>query len=116
MSMEIRIVKDSISLEALKAMAEGSFLDFVKAVVDIRREIIAIGGELHSDAEAVLIQDGSVQTDLWGINLFPDKPREQMIEFTSLINIRPREGNKNMEIQSDEIRNKIRDIVGKLIQ
>jgi hypothetical protein len=99
----------------MKQMAEGSFLDFVKAVVDIQKGIMAVGGELHADAEAILIQDGSAQQDLWGINIFLDKPQEQMIEFTSLINIRPREGNKSMEIQNDEVRNKIKRIIDKLI-
>lgn len=113
--MEIRIVRDKISNDELKTIAEGSFLDFVKAVVDIQKGLMAVGGELHADAEAVLLQHGSRQQDLWGINIFPDKPREQMIEFTSLINIRPRESNKSMEILSDEIRNKIRGIVQKLV-
>ncbi|MDP3740836.1 MAG: DUF5674 family protein, partial [bacterium] len=98
------IVRDHVSIDVLKKMAEGSFLDFVKAVVDIRRGIAAFGGEMHADAETELLKDGSTQDDLWGINLFPDKPIEQMIEFTSLINIRPRADNNSMEIQSDEVR------------
>ncbi|MDP3741306.1 MAG: DUF5674 family protein [bacterium] len=110
------IVRDHVSIDVLKKMAEGSFLDFVKAVVDIKREVVAIGGEMHADAEAELLQDGSVQDDLWGINLFPDKPFEQVIEFTSLINIRPRADNKSMEIQNDEVRGKIKRIVSKLLQ
>ena len=96
-------------------MAEGSFLDFVKAVVDIRREVIAVGGDMHADAEEELLKDGSSQSDLWGINIFPGKPQEQVVEFSSLINIRPRDGNRTMEIQSDEVRNKIREIISKLI-
>ncbi|OGF20945.1 hypothetical protein A2Y83_00795 [Candidatus Falkowbacteria bacterium RBG_13_39_14] len=54
------IIRDKISLEELKKMAEESFGDFVKVVVDIDRKMMAIGGELHADGEALLLKDGSV--------------------------------------------------------
>ncbi|MDP3993484.1 MAG: DUF5674 family protein [Candidatus Doudnabacteria bacterium] len=113
--MEIRIIREKVSTDELKKMTEESFLDFVKAVVDVKRGLLALGGELHSDAEALLLQDSSNQQDLWGINIFPEKPEQERIEFTSLINIRPREGNKSMEVQSEEIRRKIKEIVNRLV-
>lgn len=112
---EIKIVKDNISLAELAEMAQAGFLDFVKGVVDLERQTIAFGGDMHADEEKVLLEDGSNQKNLWGFNIYPAKPREQMLEYTSLINIRPRQGNRKMEIESGEIRNKVNDIVNKIV-
>jgi Protein of unknown function (DUF5674) len=85
----------------------------IKIVVDIRRRILAGGGEMHSDCESVLLEDGSEQDDLWGANWFPF---EQRIAFESLINIRPRLGNRNILIQNEELRKQVevvtREIIG----
>lgn len=85
----------------------------IKIVVDIRRRVLAGGGEMHSDCESVLLDDGSEQDDLWGANWYPS---EQEIVFESLINIRPRLGNRNVLIQSEELRQQVesvtRDILG----
>lgn len=113
--MEIKIITDKISLAEVKRLAEQDFGEMVKAVVDIEKGVMAIGGEWHSDAEQVLLESGSDQTNLWGINLFPAEPPEQMIEFTSLINIRPKDGNRTMVVEIPEIKEKIYQIVNKLI-
>lgn len=84
----------------------------VKIVVDIRRRTLAGGGEMHADCEALLLAQGSEQDDLWGANWYPD---EQQIEFESLINIRPRLGNRSMVIQSDDIRRKVLEITQELL-
>jgi len=84
----------------------------VKIVVDIRRRILAGGGEMHADCEALLLTEGSEQDDLWGANWYPS---EQQIEFESLINIRPRLGNRSMVIQSDDIRRKVSEITQELL-
>ena len=85
----------------------------VKIVVDIRRRMLAGGGEMHADCEALLLADGSEQDDLWGANWYP---AEQRIEFESLINIRPRLGNRSILIQNDDIRRQVaaitRDMLG----
>lgn len=87
-----------------------SFL--IKIVVDIRRRILAGGGEMHADCEAALLAAGSEQDDLWGANWYP---AEQQIEFESLINIRPRLGNRSIIIQSDDLRNKMAVITHELL-
>jgi hypothetical protein len=79
----------------------------IKIVVDIRRRILAGGGEMHSDCESVLLDNGSEQDDLWGANWYP---AEQRIEFESLINIRPRLGNRNIVIQDEDLRQKVESI------
>ncbi|MDP3900098.1 MAG: DUF5674 family protein [bacterium] len=114
--MEIKIVKAQISLAEVKKMAAESFGDMVKAVVDIEKEIMAVGGEMHADAEALLLADGSKQSDLWGINIYPDLPSDERIEYESLINIRLQQQNKSMSVENEKIREKIKIIVDKLIK
>ncbi len=113
--MEIRIIKDTISKEELKKIAENQFGDLVKAVVDVKKEIIAIGGELHADEEAILLEQGSQQEDLWGINLYPNKSDNGLVEFDSMINVRPAQENRSRGVESLDIQRKIRDIVNRLI-
>ena len=84
----------------------------IKIVVDVRRYILAGGGEMHADCEAVLLELGSEQDDLWGANWYPV---EQQIEFESLINIRPRLGNRSIIIQSEQLRQKVATIVQELL-
>ena len=85
----------------------------VKIVVDTRRRVLAGGGEMRADCELLLLAEGSEQDDLWGANWYPD---EQRIEFESLINIRPRLGNRSILIQNDDIRRQVaaitRDLLG----
>jgi hypothetical protein len=84
----------------------------IKIVVDIRRRVLSGGGEMHSDCESVLLEDGSEQDDLWGANWYP---AEQRIEFESLINIRPRLGNRNVLIQDVNIRGQVESITRELL-
>ncbi len=111
----MKIIEEKISVSELKKIAENSFGDFVKAVVDIEREIMVIDAELHSDEEALLLQEGSIQNDLWGINIYPFNEADKMIEFDSMINIRPRQGNRSRGVEDSEIRNKILNIIKKNI-
>ena len=84
----------------------------IKIVVDIRRRVLAGGGEMHSDCESVLLDDGSEQDDLWGANWFP---AEQEIVFESLINIRPRLGNRSILIQSEELRQQVETVTVEIL-
>jgi len=84
----------------------------IKIVVDIRRRILSGGGEMHSDCESVLLDDGSEQDDLWGANWYP---AEQEIVFESLINIRPRLGNRSILIQSEELRQQVESIAVRIL-
>ncbi len=111
----MKLVEEKISITDLNELAEEYFGDFVKAVVDIEREVAVFGGELHSDEEALLLQNGSVQKDLWGINIYPVLPRENWIEFDSMINIRPRENNRSRGIENLVIQKKIIEIINKLV-
>jgi len=112
--MEIRVVRSTVSRVELTEFAKQQFGDMTKAVVDVEQGIMAIGGELHSDEEAVLLDQGSVQRHLWGINLYPGKPLGEWIEFDSMINVRPSGGNRSRSVESSDIREAITRIVNQL--
>ena len=114
--MGIEVVHAVISRSRLRDIAAGQFGDFVKAVVDVERELMAIGGDLHADEEAALTDGGSVQQNLWGINLYPALPNDQWVEFDSMNNVRPSAGNRSRDVEDAAIRDRILVIVGKLVQ
>jgi hypothetical protein len=114
---EIELVTDPVTVGHLRALAEDLFGDFVKAVVDLERGVMAIGGELHADEEAVLLDDGAAQPNLWGINLYPSAyPGEDWIEFDSMINVRPRQANQTRGVEAPERRRAIAATVDRLVQ
>lgn len=113
--MKIEIIRTPISKENLNKAAKELFGDFVKAVVDIQRNIMAIGGELHADEERMLMEDGSRQEDVWGINLWVEKGADDWIEFNSMINMRPSQGNRTRGIDDEAIKVKIRAVVKQLV-
>lgn len=113
--MPIRILRDSISISEIEALARERFGDMVKMVVDIATDTIAVGGDMHADEEAVLIEQGSAQDQLWGCNYYPDRPIDERIEFDSMINIRPSQGNRSRTVEDQKIRQKIRDIISEKI-
>ena len=99
----------------LKRLVLLYFEDMVKYVVDVERGVIGLGGEMHADAEQLLLEDGSRQADLWGANYYPGRGREGGIEYTALINIRPAAGNRSMEIQDPALRERVRDLTWALV-
>ena len=114
--MTTEILRSATSRARLASLAEGQFGDMVKAVVDVRRRMMAIGGELHSDEEAALIEDGSRQEDLWGINLYPTEPGDAWIEFDSMINVRPSRGNRSRSVEDEKLRDLIRQVVAAVVE
>ena len=109
------LLSHRIDPAALSRLVQDGFRDMVKFVTDVERGVIALGGELHADAEQVLIEDGSQPENLWGANYYPGKGREDCIEFTSLINIRPARDNPGMEVADPTIRERIRALTFELI-
>mgnify|MGYP006886779723 FL=1 len=110
------IINQAISRKILADMAQNFYGEMVKGVVDIDRRIMALDAELHSDLEKILLEDGSDQKSLWGINLYPDVEGDDFIEFDSLINISPRRNNFSRNVEDDAIRSQIRSIVNNLIK
>jgi hypothetical protein len=87
----------------------------VKAVVDIARGVMAVSGELHSDEEAMLLEDGSRQADLWGINFYPGETGEDWVEFDSMINVRPSRNNRSRSVDDPATREAILRVVRALV-
>ncbi len=114
-SVGIVIVDERIDPVLLKQLVDRFFEDTVESVVDVRREVIAVGGDLHADAKAMLLGDGSRQEDLWGANYYPGRGREDCVEPTSLINIRPAAGNRSMELLDPELLARVRELTFRLL-
>ena len=114
---EIEILKEPISLDEVKKMAQAYFGDMVKAVVDVEQGKMAICAEFHADLEVRLMdEEESKRDNTWGINLYPDETEERWIEFDSMINFKPALGNRSRDVEKPEIRQKIKNIVGKFVK
>lgn len=111
-----RIIRAQIARGELAEMAKARFGDMVKAVVDVSRGIMAVSGELHSDEEALLLEDGSQQSHLWGINLYPAEASTNWIEFDSMINVRPSQNNRSRDVEDENTREVIRRVVAALVE
>ena len=112
----VKIIQGKITIEELKKMAQSKFGNLVKAVVDIERGVVAIDADLHADEEALLLENGSKQQDLWGINIYPELKKDEWIEFDSMINLKPAQGNRARGINSPEIREKIVQIINIMVK
>lgn len=99
----------------LRVLLDRFFEDMVKYVVDVEREVAAVGGELHADGEALLLEQGSLLEDLWGANYYPGLGEDACIAYTSLINIRPSQDNRSMEIEDETVRARVREVTFRLI-
>ena len=112
------IVTTPVSITDLKAMAEKMFGNIVKAVVDVERRVMAIDAELHADEEGLLLENGSRQEHLWGINLLPELEKESgdFIEFDSMINLRPSRGNMTRGVDDPGLQKTITSIVNEWVQ
>jgi hypothetical protein len=111
----IVIVEQKIEAETLRRLLRQHFGDMVKFVADVELGIAAVGGELHADGEALLLEHGSSQGALWGANYYPGRGREDCLEFTAMINIRPSRGNASMEISDPAIRDSVRLVAQRLL-
>lgn len=109
------LIRTPIPLTEVVAIARRRFGDMAKAAVDVSRGVMAIGGELHSDEEALLLEDGSVQANVWGINIYPAEAGDAWIEFDSMINVRPSANNRTRGVDDPGIQARIRQVVDSLI-
>lgn len=110
--MKIFIIRKHAGKEEIKQMQE-ALGSYIKLAVDIKREVLAGGGTLHADCEAILLKEGSNQKDIWGADWIPDK---KQVTFESLINIRPKQNNRSMEIKNSDIRAKVEEITRNLLE
>jgi hypothetical protein len=111
----MRILDEPVTIDELKAVAGEMFGDLVKGVVDVGMGLLAIDAELHSDLEAMLLDNGSRQNDLWGINLYPFLEGDDFLEFDSMINMRPSQGNMSRGVDDEAMRGRIAGIVDRWV-
>ena len=117
MEKDIYIIKNPISKQELNKIAQERFGDLVKVVVDLEQEIMALGGELHADEEVLLMeQEGSKRENTWGINLLTQENGDDVIQFDSMINLKPAFGNRSRGVEDKDIREKIKTLVRKLMK
>ena len=105
--MKIPIIRNRATQEQIREMLE-ELETYIKLAIDVERNVLAGGGEYHADCEEVLLEDGSRQEDIWGADWYPGS---KTVEFVALINIRPRQGNRGMEVGDPNLRAKIETIV-----
>lgn len=110
------ILTQPISKSELRELAKVYFGDMVKGVADVDKGLVALDAELHSDLEAMLLAQGSEQNSLWGFNLYPELEDEDFLEFDSLINIRPAQGNRSRGVEDERIQQKLKDLMVKWIR
>ena len=112
----MQLVKEKITINELKQMAQKMHGNMVKAVVDVEKEIMMVDAAFHADQEAELLDHGSEQGNLWGINIFPEKYNTaDFIVFGSMINLRPSWGNRSRRVDDQNIQKKIQHVVNKLV-
>ena len=112
----MKLIEKPIKKSELLEIAQERFGDLVKAVVDIKKGIMMVGAELHCDEESQLLEEGSEQQHLWGINIYPEKSQEEYIEFDSMINLRPSQGNRSRGVNDPAVCQKIIEIVRQLVE
>jgi len=113
----MELIRDSVSLAHLQELAAAMYGDLVKAVVDVKGETMVIGGELHSDEEAMLLDHGAGQANVWGINLYPGRHgTPDFIEYDSMINVRPSQGNRSRSVEDVGLQAEIARIVEKRVR
>jgi len=110
----MQLLEKKILCAELKTMSEKMFGDFVKAVVDIEKNIMVVDADMHADLEAYLVDLGSKQENVWGINLYPDKfGTDEFVEFNSMINVRPSQNNRTRGVDNPAIRKTIISIINR---
>lgn len=109
-------IVDKISLAELKEMGKKMHEGLVKADVDLSKKIVIVDMAMHAEGEAYLMERGSKQKDLWGINLHPGEyGSDDFIEFDSMINVKPWQNNSSKDILDEKVRQKIKILVDEVV-
>lgn len=109
----IVLIRNQATPEQITEMSKAFGETLIKLAVDVEREILAGGGELHADCESALLEDGSQQHNVWGADWYP---LDREVGFESLINIRPRRQNLTLEIMDPALRSQVEAIVRQLLE
>jgi Protein of unknown function (DUF5674) len=110
--VKIHILRRHAKEKEIQEMLE-ELETYIKLAIDVEKNILAGGGEYHADCEEALLEDGSRQEDIWGADWYPES---RIVELGALINIRPHQGNRGMEIEDPKLRERIETIIRTLLQ
>jgi hypothetical protein len=110
--MKIRILRQRATENEMQELLE-EYGTYIKVAVDVGRNTLVGGGEYHADCEEALLEDGSRQEDIWGADWYPES---RAVGFGALINIRPDQGNRGMEIENPQLRERVETIVRHLLE
>lgn len=110
----MKLIDSKISKAELSALAQNRFGEMIKAVVDLEKQIMVVDADLHADQEKYLLDLGSKQQHLWGINLYPNMEGDDWLEFDSMINLRPSSNNFSRGVDDLHLQDQIRKLVEKL--
>jgi hypothetical protein len=105
--MPIHLLREQATPEQVRDMLV-EHTSMIKVVVDVRRRVMTGDGDMHYEGEQLLLEEGGEQDDLWGANW---RPEQQSVEYESLINIRPRLGNRSIVLQSPELRQQVEAVI-----
>ena len=110
--MPIHLVRTKATAEQVTEMLD-ALGGYIKLAVDIERRMLAGGGALHADCEAVLLENGSSQEWIWGADWVP---LTRKVYFEALINLRPGKRNMSLTIEDPEIRRRVEQIARDLLE
>jgi hypothetical protein len=112
----MQILAKPLNREEFQKIADHIFGNMLKAVVDVKREVVAIDAELHVDLAEFLVENGSTGNDLWGINIYPAMSRDDWLEYDSMVNLKPQLGNRSRDVEDPIVRAKIRKILERYVR
>ena len=113
--MNIIILDHKINIEEVKKLADFWYGTMIKGTVDIESGRVALGGDYHIESSEILTSSGSKFEDIWGFNIRFEENEDGVLEFDSMVNIKPNLGNRSRSINNQEIIKKVTEIIKKFI-
>ncbi len=101
--MEIIILTEKMSIEEVKKFAGNWYDSMIKGTVDIVKNKVALGGDYHIESCELLTQNGSTSENVWGFNIRFEEGVDGILEFDSMVNIKPSLGNKSRSILDEDV-------------
>ena len=114
--MSLHLLKNTTSINDVRILAQEDYGTMIKGTVDIVEKKVALGGDYHMETCELLVENGSNHTNIWGFNIRFDEGQGELLEFDSLVNIKPAIGNKNRSIENPETIQEATKIIHSWIQ
>ena len=115
MDTKIKILDKKINIDEVKKLADIWYGTMIKGAVDIEGERVALGGDYHIEDSELLTSIGSKFEDVWGFNIRFEENPNGVLEFDSMVNIKPDFGNRSRNINNEEVVKKATEIILRFI-